>query len=913
MARCERVLQDDWSHFTLGVFKKRYFGPPGGRSVEQHTRAKLGRSRTLIESGEIARSFRSLQSEYVEPRSPEELREAYLQKLAERTDDCDIPAPTPAGEEILISPQCVEKVVKEAGKCISNCPITSTRFEVLQAMVGKGTTPDESDFLTQLTEFFNAIAQNKVPREVAPLLTGTQGLVIPKRDGKDRPLGLREGLTNLAAKCALRTLKPETSRIFNGKNYALAGSNKMSELIALSSNHLRVSPEHDTIFIDLPNAFNECSRAIAARDIIARCPKLANLFQLLYKDASSIWLRGDDDDWQAALAEEGCVQGCVMGPFVFGFATLSLYESVLETLRGKENSLFGAFSDDSMIGAAHEDALLAFDTFKREAEAIRLKINFNPNKTVVMIGRCGSQAELDRRCQAYRERGFPESNILIHPDNGGDALRYGYKHLGVPVGTREYCSAALDALVENFVTVCSCDDEVDSAQQKWVYLLWVIRHKFPFWFRHMCPSITVDKLPTITALMKRKFSVVAGFDSEVTEGVWRQVCLPIKSHGCGLGDPYDVITAAFVAHVDETMDAVKKQFPTAAYLDLMHRREDIADDQHFDSPDIEQYVLGYRRLKKRIQSALATLGQEFDEEQAAKVVMKKKAQHYYFTFLSELAVKEYEDDVARGGTLHDRARTLSNDGSFAGAWLHGVPKKDNRHLDNVSFRRALMLRLGVTFYDRPLRCKCKHRPVIDSHLDHILSCPQFSAERKHRHDAIVQDLKSLCNHGGYQFTDARLGELRTPTHNDNKAADGCIRGLELKPLDIDVTVWNPTSQSALAKRSHQVQHQTITDAEKMKITKYRERCRQIDHNFMPMAFEIYGACSKLVDTFLVDVVTNAALINAIPQSVLVSYWRKRISTTLQYYNARLISQAYLQLNDYGGGNMGRDFALDRVE
>jgi hypothetical protein len=98
----------------------------------------------------------------------------------------------------------------------------TARFEVLQAMVGKGTTPDESDFLTQLTEFFNAIAQNKVPREVAPLLTCTQGLVIPKRDGKDRPLGLREGLTNLAAKCALRSLKPETSRIFIGKNYTLA-------------------------------------------------------------------------------------------------------------------------------------------------------------------------------------------------------------------------------------------------------------------------------------------------------------------------------------------------------------------------------------------------------------------------------------------------------------------------------------------------------------------------------------------------------------------------------------------------------------------------------------------------------------------------------------------------------------------
>ena len=123
-------------------------------------------------------------------------------------------------------------------------------------------------------------------------------------------------------------------------------------------------------------------------------------FELLCRDASHIWLRDANDDWQSSLASEGCVQGCVMGPFVFGFATLSLYESVMSTLEGKENAFFGAYSDDSMIGAAHDDALLAFDTFKREAEAIRLKVNFNRYKTVVMIGRCGFEVELDRRVQA---------------------------------------------------------------------------------------------------------------------------------------------------------------------------------------------------------------------------------------------------------------------------------------------------------------------------------------------------------------------------------------------------------------------------------------------------------------------------------------------------------------------------------
>jgi ribonuclease HI len=910
-SRCQCVLHDDWSHFTLGAFKKRHSSPPGGRSAEQHTKTKLSRSRALMEAGEISRSFRCLQSEYVELRSPEELREAYLRKLAERSAECDIPTASGDVPDIVISVQTAAKVVKEAGKCISNCPITSLRFEVFQALIGKSTTPDEVDFLSHLTAFFNAIAQNKVPPEVAPLLTGTQGLVIPKQDNKDRPLGLREGITNLAIKCALRTARPKTTRIFSGKNYALAGSNKLSELIALSSNHLRVSPEHDNIFIDLPNAFNECSREVAAREIIRRCPELLRSYELLYRDASHIWLRDGNDDWQSSLASEGCVQGCVMGPFVFGFATISLYESVMSTLEGKEHAFFGAFSDDSMIGAAHDDALVAFDTFKREAEAIRLKINFNRNKTVVMIGRCGSQVELDRRVQAYQERGFPEANILVHPDDGGDPLLYGYKHLGVPVGSRQYCSSALDALIEKFAATCECDDAVDSVQQKWVYLLWVIRHKFPFWFRHMCPSITLDKLPAIKAVLQSKFSAIAGFELDVTESVWRQVCLPIKSHGCGLGDPLDVTTAAFVAHVDETIDVVRQHFPNAAYLDLLHS-DDIADDHEFGSPDIEQFVLGYRRLKRRILDSQASLGQEYDEEHAEMMVAKKKAQHFYFTSLSEHAVKEYEDEVMRTGSLHDRARTFSNDGSFAGAWLHGIPKKDNRHLDNVSFRRALMLRLGVPFSDKPLRCKCKNRAIIDSHLDHILSCSQFSAERKHRHDAIVQDIKSMCNHAGLQFTDPRLGEFRTPTHNDNKAADGCIRGLRSKPLNIDVTVWNPTGVNALRRGSGALQHQTIFHAEKMKTDKYEERCREIDHYFMPMAIEIYGAASKQVESFIDEVVKKAAEVNVIPHAILLSYWRKRISTTLQFYNARLISQAYLQLNDNGGGNMYRDFALERV-
>ena len=139
--------------------------------------------------------------------------------------------------------------------------------------------------------------------------------------------------------------------------------------------------------------------------------------------------------------------------------------------------------------------------------------------------------------------------------------------------------------------------------------------------------------------------------------------------------------------------------------------------------------------------------------------------------------------------------STSNDGSLSGAWLYCVPKKGELKMDNTSFRTALMLRLGVPFNDRPRNCKCKNFKVVDDHLDHILCCKQNSGEIKGRHDAIVREFKSLVNHAGYQFTDARLGELRTIYNDNYMAADGCIRGLRDKPLHIDVTIANPTGPS----------------------------------------------------------------------------------------------------------------------
>ena len=88
--------------------------------------------------------------------------------------------------------------------------------------------------------------------------------------------------------------------------------------------------------------------------------------------------------------------------------------------------------------------------------------------------------------------------------------------------------------------------------------------------------------------------------------------------------------------------------------------------------------------------------------------------------------------------------------------------------------------------------------------------------------------------------------------------------------------------------------------------------RDINTEFMPLAFEIYGAASDSVDKLIQSFVSKASQRTFVPYHVLLFYWRKRISYTLQYFNAWIINQAYLKLNNCGGGNIHRNFDLENI-
>ena len=76
-------------------------------------------------------------------------------------------------------------------------------------------------------------------------------------------------------------------------------------------------------------------------------------------------------------------------------------------------------------------------------------------------------------------------------------------------------------------------------------------------------------------------------------------CKLFLIHGCGLGKPVDAIVAAFVAHVEETLEAVTSVI-TAPHLEYFDIRFEIPPDFEFPSEDVESVVTQYRELKSKI-------------------------------------------------------------------------------------------------------------------------------------------------------------------------------------------------------------------------------------------------------------------------------------------------------------------------
>ena len=109
--RCKYVLEDKWDMFRLEHFKPAVPPKCGNQDPKMFEKKLHNRSLTLMQAGEIGRSYKYLQNEFVPViDTPGVLKDTYIQKLASKVGELNLPdLGTTASKEIELDPELVFK------------------------------------------------------------------------------------------------------------------------------------------------------------------------------------------------------------------------------------------------------------------------------------------------------------------------------------------------------------------------------------------------------------------------------------------------------------------------------------------------------------------------------------------------------------------------------------------------------------------------------------------------------------------------------------------------------------------------------------------------------------------------------------------------------------------------------------
>ena len=116
------------------------------------------------------------------------------------------------------------------------------------------------------------------------------------------------------------------------------------------------------------------------------------------------------------------------------------------------------------------------------------------------------------------------------------------------------------------------------------------------------------------------------------------------------------------------------------------------------------------------------------------------------------------------------------------------------------------------------------------------------------------------------------------------------QGTNGRDLLLDITVSHPTCGSYVGRACKERGH-TIRKKRKEKNNKYLKKCEDQGACFSPLPFESFGFAGKEVLDLVSSLVKKASESLNIDFALLLSYWKKRMSTTLQVYTAKFILEA----------------------
>jgi hypothetical protein len=509
----------------------------------------------------------------------------------------------------------------------------------------------------------------------------------------------------------------------------------------------------------------------------------------------------------------------------------------------------------------------------------------NLDKCVVLLG-VKEENELAGCIKQYTDIGIPVEQILVHPSNNGDPLKYGTRHLGVPIGSDEYIKQWLVVQLEKYEIEANSLMEVANPQNKWVFLQYCFARKPSFILRHILPSLTTTFCTGFDKLLKDVFESV--INTKVTDVQWKQVTLPIKHGGFGIPPTSIVAQAAFNANVLETKAYLLLKVP--GVITRLEPTDGVV------SRFSQEHMDGMVSFKRNYQDQLSDADDKEEKwDNSISYFLDNLNLQYHFTSIATKTAKhEIFDTLNSPETAADHARFISVSKPYTGLWLLACPKSAPTTFSTAEFQMAARLRLGCEISNAPKKCNCKRKPVLDKLATHLLCCPLSGLIR--RHDAIQSDILALAKSAGNQASVVCKDVLVLNTVGDNRRGDMILPQLGPGEKNVlgDFTITCPTA-SSYVEATRRDPESSIKRANDKKNTKYKDAAEALDIKFMPLALECYGAFSKDFLSLIHTLCEKRATIAGTSKNNITQYWFRRLSCTLQKGNARAISKRILEI------------------
>jgi hypothetical protein len=634
--------------------------------------------------------------------------------------------------------------------------------------------------LKGLTWLVNVYLEGILPVEINRLLSEAEIFPLAKKTGGIRPIMMVNSLRKIAANYGTKQFESLNEKVFGNLQLGIQREFGMEAIIHTFTQLLKDKPHLDFVFADFKNAFNVVDRQRMLNVVEEKFGDLHKFFKACYGTDMHAWVCGEEGAHQIR-SSEGVHQGDPLGCIGFALAVHCLFERVLELCLQDEGTPLNrgtakAYIDDLSTAATFDNSTKIIDLLLQEGSQYGIVLNFD--KTIVLMGKCGSWEEAQWRQSHYCDRGMKWENVIIHPDDVlpndkmPQSLRYGVSCLGVPIGSTDFVGAWLQ---EKMCALRAMADSITSfngtKQSKLLMMRFSFAQKITYLLRTIEPDVVrifAGQFNNLKVEMLCKLLEIR--PDELSPMHKKQMLTHLRDGGFGLFDAVESSAAAYMASVRASWKILREVSPA---LELEVNFNWFEDKGREDEGALFQQWVGMENIKEIVGSRkwigsfvrsiheVGRLGgankpslyKFFTEEDSFK-----KLQKVLYTPIRARRLESMKKDWPSNVSRLRYLECIGN-GEDASAWLEAFPRSPKLALGNEDFRITCMMRLGLSFpeiidaaqqkggrfnYKCPLCSrKCLDRGDVDCLGHHLAHGCRFNNTQSITHNALRDELEAM--------------------------------------------------------------------------------------------------------------------------------------------------------------------------